>query len=111
MVDIGILYICFLDVVTALVGSASDLLVPARMPPPFRSARHQRLAELIAQYRREAGLKQADVARELGRHQPFITSIENGQRRIDVVEFLQLARIIGFDPHDVLHMLAAIEYE
>lgn len=79
------------------------------MPPPFRSARHQRLAELIAQYRREAGLKQADVARELGRHQPFITSIENGQRRIDVVEFLRLARAIGFDPHEALLIIAAVE--
>ena len=76
------------------------------MPPPFRSARHQRLAELIAQYRREAGLKQADVARELGRHQPFITSIENGQRKVGVVEFLQLARIIGFDPHTLLDAVA-----
>ena len=78
------------------------------MPRPFRSARHQRLAELIAQYRREAGLKQADVARELGRHQPFITSIENGQRKVGVVEFLQLARIIGFDPKQLLDVIAHI---
>jgi len=81
------------------------------MPPPFRSARHQRLAELIAQYRRDAGLKQAEVARELGRHQPFITSIENGQRRIGVVELLQLARVIGFDPHELLRTLAAVKDE
>ena len=60
---------------------------------------------------REAGLKQADVARELGRHQPFITSIENGQRRIDVVEFLQLAQVIGFDPHEVLRMLTVVNDE
>ena len=78
------------------------------MPLPFRSARHRRLAELIAQYRRDAGLTQAEVARELGRHQPFITSIENGQRKVGVVEFLQLARIIGFDPHAALAQIESV---
>ena len=81
------------------------------MPSPFRSARHQRLAGLIAQCRRDAGLKQADVARELGRHQPFITSIENGQRKVGVIELLQLANIIGFDPHEVLNTLAEVPEE
>jgi HTH-type transcriptional regulator/antitoxin HipB len=75
------------------------------MPAHFRSRRHQRLAELIAQYRREANLKQTDVAKALGRYQPLITSMENGQRRIDVVELIDLAEIIGFDPHDLLDEL------
>jgi transcriptional regulator with XRE-family HTH domain len=67
-----------------------------------RSPRYQRLAELLAQYRRQADLKQIDVAEALGRYQPLITAMENGQRRIDVIEFLELAEIIGFDPHVVL---------
>ena len=54
------------------------------------------------QYRLSAGLKQSDVAEVLGKHQPLITNMENGQRRIDVVELLELAEIIGFDPHEVL---------
>lgn len=70
-----------------------------------RSRRHRRLAELLAQYRRQADLKQADVAQALGRYQPLITSMENGQRRIDVVELLELAEIIGFDPHAVIDKL------
>ena len=75
------------------------------MPSHHRSPRHQRLAELLTQYRREADLKQVDVAQALGRYQPLITSMENGQRRIDVVELLELAEIIGFDPHEVLDEL------
>ena len=57
------------------------------------------------QYRLAAGLKQSDVADVLGKHQPLITNMENGQRRIDVVELLDLAEIIGFDPHEVLDVL------
>ena len=75
------------------------------MPASFRSRRHQRLAELLVQYRLAAGLKQSDVAEVLGKHQPLITNMENGQRRIDVVELLELAEIIGFDPHEVLEEL------
>ncbi|WP_186421356.1 helix-turn-helix transcriptional regulator [Bosea sp. CS1GBMeth4] len=71
----------------------------------FRSARHQRLAELLAEYRVRSKLHQADVAEQLGRHQPFIANIESGQRRVDVVEFLALARVIGFDPHAALDVL------
>jgi HTH-type transcriptional regulator/antitoxin HipB len=31
--------------------------------------------------------------------------MENGQRRVDVIEFLELAEIIGFDPHAVIDAL------
>ncbi len=75
------------------------------MPSSIRSARHKRLAALLADLRIGAGLHQADVAKALKRHQPFITNIEQGQRRVDVVELLQLARIIGFDPHALIDEL------
>jgi transcriptional regulator with XRE-family HTH domain len=75
------------------------------MSSSIRTARHKRLAELLAKMRNEAGLHQADVAKALGRHQPSITNIKREQRRVDVVEFLQLARIIGFDPHAIIDEL------
>lgn len=53
-------------------------------------------------HREEAGLKQAEVAKTLGRHQPFVSNVESGQRRIDVVELLEFAEAIGFDPHAFL---------
>jgi hypothetical protein len=42
------------------------------------------------------------LAKALGRHQPFVSSLESGQRRIDVVELIQLSEIMGFDPARVL---------
>ena len=75
------------------------------MPAHFRSRRHQRLAELLLQYREHAQLRQTDVAAQLGRYQPLITHMESGQRRIDVVELLDLAEIIGFDPHALIDEL------
>jgi HTH-type transcriptional regulator/antitoxin HipB len=73
------------------------------------SERHRRLAELLAQKRKEAGLTQAAVAKALQRHQPFIANIESGDSRLDVVEFLDLARVVGFDPYDMLRGIEEVE--
>jgi hypothetical protein len=35
--------------------------------------------------------------------------MESGQRRIDVVELLDLAKALDFDPHELLRRLAAIK--
>ncbi|GJE61109.1 helix-turn-helix domain-containing protein [Methylobacterium trifolii] len=75
------------------------------MPRTLRSRRHQRLAELIIGYREAAGLRQVEVAERLGRHQPFLSAIEAGQRRLDLIELLDLAEAIGFDPHDLITAL------
>jgi hypothetical protein len=37
------------------------------------------------------------VAKSLGRHQSFIANIESGQRRVDLVELLDIASVIGLD--------------
>lgn len=59
--------------------------------------------------RKQAGLTQAAVAKALGRHQPFVANIENGDRRLDLIEFLDLAQVVGFDPHEVIRQIEAIE--
>jgi transcriptional regulator with XRE-family HTH domain len=56
-----------------------------------------------------AGLTQADVAAKLGRYQSFVATVESGQRRIDVVEFLELATAIGFDPRAAIKHLMSIK--
>ena len=78
------------------------------MPPSLRSARHKRLAELLAQYREAAGLKQSDLAAKLGRHQPFVSNIEAGERKLDLVELLDLAEALGFDPRELIGALLEV---
>lgn len=56
-------------------------------------------------YRDKAGLKQSEVAARLGRHQPFVSDIESGQRRVDLIELLDLAEAIGFDPRELVTAL------
>jgi HTH-type transcriptional regulator/antitoxin HipB len=78
------------------------------MQKTLRSPRHVRLVQLIVDKRKEAGLSQADLAEAIDRYQSVVAAIESGGRRIDVVEFLDLAETIGFDPHEVLSQVMSV---
>ena len=54
-------------------------------------------AEMIAA-RKKAGLTQEALASRLRRPQSFIAKYEGGERRLDVIEFLTIAKAIGADP-------------
>lgn len=60
--------------------------------------RHRTLIALLVEKREAAGLTQSDLAAKLGEYQSFVARLESGQRRVDVVEFLELAEVLGFDP-------------
>lgn len=59
---------------------------------------YERFRELIVAARKAAGLTQVEVAARLKQHQSYVSKYESGVRRLDVVEFLTVARAIGFDP-------------
>jgi predicted transcriptional regulator len=60
----------------------------------------------LAAARRHANLTQQDLARRLGKPQSFVSEYERGLRRIDVIEFLLIARTLGADPLDLLGEIA-----
>jgi len=59
---------------------------------------HAQLIEIMLAARRRSGLTQAEVAAKVGKDQTFISLIERSQRRVDVLEFIALARAMGEDP-------------
>ena len=77
------------------------------MSKTLRSVRHDVLIGLLVERRKRAGLTQTDVAKRLRQYQSYVARVESGQRRIDVVEFLELADAIGFDPAEVIRRLVA----
>ena len=52
--------------------------------------------------RRQAKLTQQQVADRLGKPQSFVAKHENGERQLDVIEFLHVAEALGAVPVEVL---------
>jgi transcriptional regulator with XRE-family HTH domain len=51
-------------------------------------------------------LTQIELAQKLSRPQSFVSKYELGERRLDVVEFLEVAEALGVKPEKVLKQLA-----
>ena len=77
------------------------------MAKTIRSTGQVALCQALVDARIKAGLGQAELATKLRCHQSLIARIESGQRRVDVVELVVLARAIGFDPFEVLGIVEA----
>ena len=54
---------------------------------------YDRFRAKLRQARRDAGLSQAQVAHAVGRPQSFVSKVESGERRVDVVELQVLASL------------------
>jgi transcriptional regulator with XRE-family HTH domain len=63
---------------------------------------NQLLMKMLIDARRGVSLTQAEVAEVLGRPQSFVSKYEQGERRLDVVEFVQVCRAIGVDSVPIL---------
>lgn len=75
------------------------------MPRTLRSKRHKALVAALTQARRNAGLSQRTLSERLKVSQTWVASIESGQRRVDVIEFLDLCYILRIDPTETLSKL------
>lgn len=77
----------------------------APMPSALYSERSQRFRAFLIDRRKDAGLTQAIVAKRLSKPQSYVAKYERGERRLDVVEFMEVAEAIGFDAVEFLRML------
>ena len=65
---------------------------------PGRAADYARLGAWLRRQRLERGLGQKDVSRSIGKSEQFLNRVEAGTQRIDLVEFFDLARVLGLPP-------------
>ncbi len=67
------------------------------MPKSAFTEAHKIAIKILTDTRKKAGLHQADLARAPGKDQSFISNIERGQRRVDMIEFYAICRILNID--------------
>jgi ribosome-binding protein aMBF1 (putative translation factor) len=66
------------------------------------SRKHEHFRKLLVEARRNAGLTQVALAKKLGHPQSFVSKFERGERRLDVIEFLEVARALFLDPARII---------
>lgn len=67
------------------------------MKKSIHTKEHTYFVERLREARGEAGLSQVQVAKKLKRPQSYVSQIESGQQRIDVVELQKFARMYDKD--------------
>ena len=77
----------------------------------IRTKRHAALVEALIDARQAAGIRQAELARMVGKTQTFVARFESGERRIDLVEAAALCEIYGVDPCKLFRSILKIENE
>ena len=77
------------------------------MAKSVHSGHYKLLLEMLVEARTRAGLTQAELGDRLGRPQPFISYIERGERRVDVIEFYAIMKALAVDPETAFRELTA----
>lgn len=53
------------------------------------------MCALLRQLRIDAGMRQSDIAEQLGKPQSFVSKYESGARRLDLIELRNLCAVLG----------------
>jgi transcriptional regulator with XRE-family HTH domain len=68
----------------------------------LRSPRHRALLAAIVEARQATGLSQREFAKKLNRTNNFVWRIEAGERKVDVLEFIEIAKAAGIAPDELM---------
>lgn len=68
---------------------------------PLHTTEHEFLLVLLRELREKLGVSQVELAERLGVTQQYISRVEAGQRRLDVLEFYRWCEGLGADSRDV----------
>jgi transcriptional regulator with XRE-family HTH domain len=79
------------------------------MSRTFDARRHEALRAFLVKRRKIAGLRQVDLAKRLGRSQSYVSHIEIGQKHVALIELIEWAEAIGFDPEEAIVEISKIK--
>lgn len=69
----------------------------------FKRKEYKILLELLYQLRVNSGIRQTDLAKKLQCPQSYISKLESGSRRIDLIELIDLCNALDIDVRDFIN--------
>jgi transcriptional regulator with XRE-family HTH domain len=70
-----------------------------------KDPRYQQLIDILAKTREKLKISQKIIANRLKKPQSYISKYESGERRIDVLEFINICEALGIKPYTILNRL------
>lgn len=68
---------------------------------------HQGFIRALREVRRSKGMTQVQLSERLDRAQSYISNIERGERRLDVIEFMAIAAALDHDAAELFSEIAS----
>ncbi|WP_299735846.1 helix-turn-helix transcriptional regulator [uncultured Roseobacter sp.] len=72
------------------------------MTRSLRTPGHQALMQVLVETRKSKGITQQELADRLDRPQSYIAKVETGERRLDVIEFIEWSQALATRPENVI---------
>lgn len=77
------------------------------MKKTIYSEEYKQLREWLISKRHEKKLTQRNVAKLLNITHSWVAKIEQGERRIDLIEYVRVCNVLGVDPHEGMDLVIA----
>lgn len=78
----------------------------AAMP---RNPLYEQFQKALQEARRTKNLTQQEVSARLGKPQSYVSKYESGERRLDVIEFLEVCEALEVKPNSILLRLGVYD--
>ncbi len=75
------------------------------MQKSVHSEQHRKVLDWLIAARKAAGLTQQQVADQVDKPQSFVAKYEGGERRLDVVEFVTISKLLKADPVSAIRLI------
>ena len=73
--------------------------------------RYKAAIAILKQARRDAKVSQKELADRLGKTQQYVSKYESHERRLDVIEFIEVAVALKLDAAALVHDIATREHD
>lgn len=89
------------------MGYQSTQFIKMKMTRSVFLHSYRVLTQCIVDARTAAGVTQVELAERLRRPQSFVAKVEGGDRRLDVIEFLQITAALNVEPEPIVRAVSA----
>ena len=75
------------------------------MKTPDKKYQNEKFLLFLKEARQKSGIRQVELAKQLGVPQSFISKYESGKRRLDILELRRICQVIGIPLGDFIRQL------